>query len=83
MSIEGKTTMFDHAEDDPFQATQLSVYLENRVGALAELCKLIAEHSINLFAICAVDTVEEAVVGGEAPFSSMTVGLKTLSFRPE
>jgi hypothetical protein len=38
------------------------VYLENRVGALAELCRVIEERSINLLAICAIDTVEEAVL---------------------
>ena len=41
---------------------QLSVYLENRIGALAEICGIIAERSINLIAICAIDTVEEAVL---------------------
>ncbi len=41
---------------------QFSVFLENRVGALAELCSLISDCSINLLAICAVDTVEEAVL---------------------
>lgn len=41
---------------------QYSVFLENRVGALAELCRLISEESINLYAICAIDTVEEAVL---------------------
>ena len=41
---------------------QFSVFLENRVGALAELCKLISDRSINLFGICAIDTVEEAVL---------------------
>ncbi len=42
--------------------TQLSVYLENRVGALADLCELIAAHAVNLLAVCAIDTVEEAVL---------------------
>lgn len=42
--------------------TQLSVYLENRVGALAEICQLIEQREINLVAICAIDTVEEAVL---------------------
>ncbi len=42
--------------------TQLSIYLENRVGALAEICELMAHRSINLLAICAIDTVEEAVL---------------------
>jgi len=41
---------------------QLSVYLENRAGALAEICRLIAAESINLLAICAIDTIEEAVL---------------------
>ncbi len=43
-------------------ATQYSVYLENRVGALAELCRVIEERSKNLLAVCAIDTVEEAVL---------------------
>ncbi len=41
---------------------QYSVFLENRVGALADLCRLISDRSINLLAICAIDTVEEAVL---------------------
>lgn len=41
---------------------QLSVYLENRVGALAEICRIIEQKSINLIAICAIDTIEEAVL---------------------
>ena len=41
---------------------QFSVFLENRVGALSELCKLISDYSINLLAVCAIDTVEEAVL---------------------
>ena len=44
------------------RSQQLSIYLENRVGALAEICQIIAEKSINLIAICAIDTVEEAVL---------------------
>lgn len=44
------------------RCTQLSVYLENRVGALADLCKVIEQKRINLIAICAIDTVEEAVL---------------------
>jgi hypothetical protein len=41
---------------------QFSVFLENKVGALSELCKLISVRSINLLAICAIDTIEEAVL---------------------
>ena len=41
---------------------QLSVYLENRAGELAELCKILEKHSINIIGICAVDTIEEAVL---------------------
>jgi len=41
---------------------QFSVFLENRVGTLSALCKVISDRSINLLAICAIDTVEEAVL---------------------
>lgn len=41
---------------------QLSVYLENRAGALADLCNIISDKAINLLGICAIDTVEEAVL---------------------
>lgn len=41
---------------------QFSVFLENRVGALAGVCDLIYRESINVLAICAIDTVEEAVL---------------------
>ena len=41
---------------------QLSVYLENRVGALADICKIVEKEHINLIAICAIDTIEEAVL---------------------
>ena len=37
---------------------QYSVFLENRAGALAELCNLISERSINLLAICAIDMLQ-------------------------
>jgi len=41
---------------------QYSVFLENRAGALAEVCRIIADKKINLHAICAIDTIEEAVL---------------------
>lgn len=41
---------------------QQSVFLENQVGALADLCQIISDRKINLLAICAIDTVEEAVL---------------------
>lgn len=41
---------------------QLSVYLENRAGALADLCNIISDKAINLYGICAIDTIEEAVL---------------------
>lgn len=44
------------------RCTQLSVYLDNRIGALSDLCKVIEQKRINLIAICAIDTVEEAVL---------------------
>ena len=44
------------------RSNQLSVYLENRVGALAQICRIINEESVNIIGICAIDTVEEAVL---------------------
>ena len=41
---------------------QISAYLENRPGALAEICDLIERERINLLAMCAIDMVEDAVV---------------------
>ena len=41
---------------------QLSIFLENRVGALSKVCNLISDRAINLLAICAIDTIEEAVL---------------------
>jgi hypothetical protein len=62
---------------------QFSVYLENKVGALAELCKLISDHSINLFAICAVDTIEEAVLRIVAEDETRTLSaLQEAGFHP-
>jgi hypothetical protein len=61
---------------------QFSVFLENRVGALAEICKLISDRSINLLAICAIDTVEEAVLRIVAEDEAGTLGtLKKAGFR--
>jgi hypothetical protein len=34
-----------------------SVFLGNRAGALDELCNLLSGQSLNLLAICAIDTV--------------------------
>jgi hypothetical protein len=62
---------------------QFSVFLENRVGALAEICKLISDNSINLLAICAVDTVEEAVLRIVAEDENGTLkALKKAKFNP-
>lgn len=41
---------------------QYSIFLENRVGALAEVCSIIADRKINLHAICAIDTIEESIL---------------------
>jgi len=61
---------------------QFSVFLENRVGALSELLKLISERSINLIAICAIDTVEEAVLRIVAEDESGTLAaLQDAGFR--
>lgn len=62
---------------------QFSVFLENKVGALAEICKLISDNSINLLAICAVDTVEEAVLRIVSDDESGTLSaLQKAGFRP-
>ena len=61
---------------------QFSIFLENRVGALAEICKLISARSINLLAICAIDTVEEAVLRIVAADEAATLGiLREAGFR--
>lgn len=44
------------------RSKQYSVFLENRVGALAEVCRIIADRSVNLRAICAIDTIEESIL---------------------
>jgi hypothetical protein len=61
---------------------QYSVSLENRVGALAELCAVIEAESINLLAICAIDTVEEDVLRLVAEKGPETkIALERLGFR--
>jgi len=61
---------------------QYSVFLENRVGALAELCRLISDRSINLLGICAIDTVEEAVLRIVAEDEAGTLSaLRSAGFR--
>lgn len=42
--------------------TQLAVFLENKPGALASMCELLAAHEINLLALTVSDTVDHAVV---------------------
>ena len=41
---------------------QLSVFLENRPGALAKLCGTLSEAGINILALSVHDTVDNAVV---------------------
>ena len=41
---------------------QLSVFLENKPGVLARLCRSFAQHKINLQGISVSDTVDHAVV---------------------
>ncbi len=41
---------------------QLSVFLENRPGALAKLCGTLAEAGINILALSINDTVDHAVI---------------------
>ena len=41
---------------------QLSVFLENRPGALAHICGILSEADINIRALSVHDTVDNAVV---------------------
>ncbi len=41
---------------------QLSVFLENKPGQLADLCGILAEANINIRAVSVVDTVEHGLV---------------------
>jgi hypothetical protein len=46
----------------PMIERQLSVLLENKVGVMAEVCKALAGHGINIRAMCVSDTVDHAVL---------------------
>jgi hypothetical protein len=41
---------------------QLSIALENQPGRLAAIARLLAEHQINIEAICVIDNVEQGMV---------------------
>ena len=41
---------------------QLSVLLENKVGVMADVCKALANHGINIQAMSVSDTVDHAVL---------------------
>ena len=41
---------------------QLSLFLENKPGTLAEVCKELARKKINIFALTISDTVDHAIV---------------------
>ena len=41
---------------------QLSLFLENKPGALAAVCRALADKKINIFAISVLDAVDHAVV---------------------
>jgi len=43
-------------------ATQLSLFLENKPGTLAAVCKALADEKINIHAISVSDAVDHAVV---------------------
>ena len=43
-------------------ARQLSVFLENKPGVLAAVCKALGEHDINIRGVSVSDTVDHAVV---------------------
>jgi len=42
-------------------ATQLSIFLENRPGTLAELCRVLARARINIIAMTTSDAIDHAV----------------------
>ena len=42
--------------------TQLSLFLENKPGTLAVVCKALAEQNINIYALSVSDAVDHAVV---------------------
>lgn len=42
--------------------TQLSIFLENKPGVLAEVCRMLGQHGINIRGISVSDTVDHAVV---------------------
>lgn len=42
-------------------ATQLSVFLENRPGTLAEICRVLAKAKINIIAMTTSDAIDHAV----------------------
>jgi len=44
------------------QEKQLSIFLENKPGTLAEMCRALAEKDINVRALTVSDTVDHAVV---------------------
>ena len=41
---------------------QLAIFLTNKPGVLAEVCKTLAEKNINIMGLCISDTVDHAVV---------------------
>jgi hypothetical protein len=41
---------------------QLSVALENHPGRLAGVCRLFADHEVNIEALCVIDNVEQGMV---------------------
>ena len=43
-------------------AKQLSIFLENKPGVLAKVCKTLGDHDINIRGISISDTVDHAVV---------------------
>jgi len=43
-------------------ARQLSVFLENKPGVLAAVCKALGEHDVNIRGVSVSDTVDHAVV---------------------
>ena len=54
--------MTAHPELSVETATQLTVFLANRPGALARVCDALAKAKINIYALATSDTVDHTVV---------------------
>lgn len=59
--MEGSGTEVTQTRQSPL-VRQFSVFLENKIGALLELTRLLGQHNIHICGISVVDTADSAVV---------------------